>query len=232
MNSTSGNNISERIDKLKAELAELSEERGDSTARLIAVSKTQPVSMIREGYNAGLRRFGENKIQELISKTPCLPTDIEWHFIGHLQRNKSREAVRHATWIHSVDSLALLQRIDRVAGSEKRLPKILIQVNISGEKSKNGIIPADCPALLEAARNCENIRTMGLMTMAPLGATLEELHHTFAALRRLRDQVSSELNLALPELSMGMSNDYQIALREGATMVRIGSAIFGKRQSG
>lgn len=216
-----------RLTALQARIAELACRRpGGGEVRLIAVSKTRPPEIMHEAYRAGIRLFGENRIQELTAKVPAMPADVEWHFIGHLQRNKARSAVGLADWIHAVDSLDLLHRIDRIAEDEGRSPRILLQVNISGEGSKSGVAPDACEELAAAARECRHLHCMGLMTMAPWSAGKEELHDIFGRLRHLRDRLEKELRMALPELSMGMSNDYEIAIAEGATMVRIGSAIF------
>jgi pyridoxal phosphate enzyme (YggS family) len=149
--------------------------------------------------------------------------------IGHLQANKVRPVVRHAAWIHSVDSLDLLQRIDRIAGEEGRCPAVLLEINVSGEESKFGLAPAAVPAVIEGGLACANLRLAGLMTMAPYEAPEAELRKIFGGLRTLRDSQQTSFNIALPELSMGMSGDFPIAVAEGATIVRIGTAIFGER---
>ena len=204
--------------------------RSPATVKLVAVTKTVDVPEIRAVYDAGQRGFGENRARELERKTPVLPDDIEWHFIGRLQRNKVRPVVRTAAWIHSVDSLPLLQRIDRIAGEEERRPCILFEVNVSGEASKGGAPPDEVPRLLEAVIGCSNLECRGLMTVAPFNASAAELHRVFADLRGLRDRLSGALDMPLPELSMGMSGDFPVAITEGATMVRIGTAILGPRQ--
>ncbi len=221
--------IKQRAATLLKHIEELAanQQHGSGQVRLIAVTKTRPVATIKAAYNAGLKCFGENRVQELAEKAPSLPSDIEWHMIGHLQRNKVRHAVRLSACIHSVDSLELLHRIDRVAGEESRHPAILLQINLSGEDTKSGASPEEGTLLATAALNCRNLQCKGLMTMAPYHAGEEELHDIFAGLRKLRDRIASETDLDLPELSMGMSNDYEAAIAEGATMVRIGSALFG-----
>lgn len=202
--------------------------RPAGSARLVAVSKTFPASAVSEAYAAGQRAFGENRIQELMEKTPVLPSDIEWHVIGHLQQNKVRQAVTHAPWIHSVDTGELLDRINRIATEEQKQPQLLLEVNVAGEESKFGLRPQDVETML-APRLGGPAVVRGLMTVAPAEATESELHAVFAGLRTLRDDLERHLGITLPELSMGMSHDFEIAVAEGATMVRVGSAIFGQR---
>ena len=200
--------------------------RPKGAARLIAVSKTFPAECVQEAYGFGQRAFGENRVQELSEKAPKLPNDIEWHLIGHLQANKVRAALEHAAWIHSVDSLSLLKRVERIAAEMGVAPKVLLEVNVSGEESKFGLKPQDVAVLLD---ECPSKLLAGFMTVAPLGAPEKELHEIFGGLRELRDSMESRSGLKLPELSMGMSGDFEIALAEGATMIRVGTAIFGHR---
>lgn len=223
--------IAENLRTVRARIAEAATTAGRSpeTVNLVAVTKTVGPPEVRAAYDADQRGFGENRAQELTRKAPALPGDIKWHFIGRLQRNKVRAAVRAAAWIHSVDSVSLLQRIDRIAGEEERRPVVLFEVNVSGEASKNGVPAAEAPRLIEAARACSNVECRGLMTIAPFGASEAELHRVFGDLRELRDRLSREFGLPLPELSMGMSGDFAVAIAEGATLVRIGTAIFGPR---
>jgi pyridoxal phosphate enzyme (YggS family) len=202
--------------------------RDPQAVRLVAVSKTVDADAIREAYAAGQRAFGENRVQELADKAAVLPADCEWHMIGHLQKNKVRAAVQ-AAWIHSVDSLDLLQRIDRIAGEEGRRPNVLLQVNITGEESKSGLSPDGAVGAVELALGCANLTCKGLMTMAEFGADESGLRACFAGLRELRDRLASRFGAALPDLSMGMSGDFEAAIAEGATLVRIGTAIFGPR---
>lgn len=198
------------------------------SARLLAVSKTFPVSDIRQAYDAGLRAFGENRVQEMAEKTAQLPQDCQWHLIGHLQANKVRLAVQHAVCIHSIDTPELLERLNRIAREENKAPSFMVEVNISGEASKFGASPDHVEALL--AKHLDGpARPCGLMTVAPADASPDELHRLFASLRILRDQLEPRLGCQLPELSMGMSGDFEIALAEGATVIRVGSAIFGGR---
>ena len=200
--------------------------RPADSARLIAVSKTFPASDVAEAYACGQRVFGENRVQELMEKRPVLPSDIEWHLIGHLQANKVRHALENSAWIHSVDSLELLERVVRISGELDVSPKVLLEINVSGEESKFGMQPDDVEAVLE---KCPTPFCVGFMTVAPFDATEGELHGIFAGLRNLRDRMESRFGRAFPELSMGMSGDFEIALSEGATLIRVGSAIFGHR---
>ena len=220
--------IETSLAEVKARLAEALKAAGrkPDEARLIAVSKTFPAECAQEAYACGQRAFGENRVQELSEKAPKLPADTEWHLIGHLQQNKVRAALEHASWIHSIDSLALLQRTVKIAGELGVSPKLLLEVNISGEESKFGLAPSDVPSVLEG---CPTPMLAGFMTVAPLGASETDLHRIFAGLRSLRDEMEAESGLRLPELSMGMSGDFEIAVAEGATMVRVGTAIFGHR---
>lgn len=203
--------------------------RAPGDVELLAVSKTFPASAIRELYEAGVRRFGENRVAELAEKAAVLPADIEWHLIGQLQSNKVRKAVQLASVIHSVDSLPLLERIDRIAGEENRHPVVLLEVNVSGEASKSGCTPEALCSLAETAVKCRNLEFRGLMTMAPAGAQEAELERVFRGLAGLRDGLEERLHCSLPLLSMGMSGDFETAIRCGSTLVRIGSAIFGRR---
>lgn len=203
--------------------------RDPADIRLVAVTKTVTADIVQEAYHAGHRAFGENRVQEMTAKATALPDDIEWHFIGHLQKNKVRHAVQTATWIHSVDSMSLLKRIDRIAGEEQQCPILLIEVNVSGEESKYGVPPETAGEIAAAAGECTHAQLRGLMTMAPFGASPDQLHIVFGRLRDLRDRLQDRLHAELPELSMGMSADFEAAIVEGATLVRVGSAIFGNR---
>ncbi len=204
--------------------------RSPESVRLLAVSKTFPAADVLEAYSQGGQLcFGENRVQELESKAPVLPTEIEWHLIGHLQNNKVRAALKFASWIHSVDKPELLNRIEKIAAELSVHPKLLLEVNISGEASKFGLRPEEVSQLLAELPADAPAPVVGLMTMAPLDATDAELHQVFGGLRELRDSLEREHKIQLPELSMGMSGDYHIAIAEGATIVRVGTAIFGHR---
>ncbi|MBT3379653.1 MAG: YggS family pyridoxal phosphate-dependent enzyme [Lentisphaerae bacterium] len=223
--------VGERLGRVVADIAAHSEQAGraGNAVSLVAVSKTVSTDIVLQAHDAGHRAFGENRPQELERKARELPDDCEWHMIGHLQKNKVRPVCRHAHWIHSVDSPALLKRIDRIAGEEGTCPNVLIQVNITGEDTKAGVDPAEVRPILDAAAECRNLTCAGLMTMAPFGASEALLREAFGGLRQLRDKLVVEGECQLPHLSMGMSGDYRIAIAEGATMVRIGTAVFGAR---
>lgn len=200
------------------------------SVRLLAVSKTFPPEDIRAVFEAGQLCFGENKVQELQTKVPVLPPEIEWHLIGHLQSNKAAKAVEYASWIHSVDSVHLAQKIAGAAERLNKKVKILLEVNISGEESKFGLHSfEDTAPVAEMLLTASNLQLCGLMTMAEPGVPEARLRSTFAGLRELRDRLETEFRIHLPELSMGMTSDFREAILEGSTMVRIGTAIFGGR---
>ena len=204
--------------------------RTPDSVRLLAVSKTFPPEDIRTVFEAGQLCFGENKVQELQIKVPVLPTEIEWHLIGHLQSNKAAKAVEYSSWIHSVDSVHLAQKIAGAAERLNKKVKILLEVNISGEESKFGLHSfEDTAPAAEAVLQFPELHLCGLMTMAEPGVPEARLRSTFSGLRSLRDRLETEFRIPLPELSMGMTSDYREAILEGSTIVRIGSAIFGGR---
>ncbi len=210
--------------------AESASGRAPGSVRLLAVSKTFPLSDVLEAHRRGQCMFGENRVQELETKVPGSPGTLEWHLIGHLQSNKAAKAVELADWIHAVDSEKLAAKIALAAEARGKRQNILLEVNVSGEESKFGIRTWD--ELLRTAISAfssPHLHLGGLMTMAPLDAEDRKLHHYFSELRRLRDRLEKELSVELPELSMGMSGDFEIAVAEGATIVRIGTAIFGGR---
>ncbi|MCK4982784.1 MAG: YggS family pyridoxal phosphate-dependent enzyme [Victivallaceae bacterium] len=223
--------IQENLGKVRGRIVSAAQKAGrdPQNIKLIAVSKTFPAEAVQGAYDAGQRLFGENKVQDLALKNAALPKDIEWHMIGHLQSNKAKLAVENADYIHAVDSVKLLQRIDRLAGELGRSPKIFLEINVSGEESKFGADAELLKELAQASLKCENITVAGLMTMAPFGVSESELRFVFSSLRKLRENLEAEFSLDLPELSMGMSSDFEIAIEEGATMVRVGTSIFGKR---
>ena len=204
--------------------------REPGEVRLLAVSKTFPASDVLEAYHAGQREFGENRVQELEQKVPALPRDIVWHLIGHLQSNKAAKAAELADWVHSVDSVKLVNKLSDAAQKAGKTLKILLEVNVSGEESKYGIrTKEELFQVAEAAASAPAIEWKGLMTMAPADAKGEELNAVFSGLRQMRDELEQKYSVTLPELSMGMSGDYPAAIAEGATIVRIGTAIFGGR---
>lgn len=198
---------------------------------LIAVSKTMPVEMLREAYDAGARDFGENKVQEIVDKYPQLPEDIRWHLIGHLQTNKVKYIVDKVCMIHSVDSLRLAEEISRQAVKHDVCVNILIEVNVAEEESKFGVSVSDACALIEDIAKLPGIKVKGLMTVAPYTTDPEENRPVFSALRQLLVDIDSKNidNVDMECLSMGMSGDYKVAIEEGATHVRVGTSIFGER---
>lgn len=205
-------------------------------ARLIAVSKTHPVEAIREAYDAGQRIFGENKVQELVDKQPKLPSDVEWHLIGHLQRNKVKYIAPFVSLIHAVDSLRLLEEINKQGERCGRVIHCLLQVYIATEDTKFGLTPSEVRELLSTGQvnSLHHVRIDGLMGMASLTANQDQVRKEFRTLKHLFDELQGEslhANVFMKELSMGMSSDYAIALEEGSTLVRIGTAIFGERQT-
>jgi PLP dependent protein len=206
--------------------------RDPSSIRLIAVSKTFPIAGVREAFAAGQYDFGENKVQEGLQKfTASADIPIRWHLLGHLQTNKARKAATSFAMIQSVDSLALLQKLDRAAEDSGRTLELLIQVDLAGEATKFGAPLDDVPRLFEAAGACRAARLVGLMTLPPIPDTPEDARPWFRKLRDLRDGwlASGVPAPMLRELSMGMSGDFEVAIQEGATMVRVGTAIFGSR---
>ena len=205
--------------------------RDRSEVTLIAVSKTKPVETLQEAYDLGVRVFGENKVQEMADKYEVLPKDIRWHLIGHLQRNKVKYIIDKAVLIHSVDSLRLAQTIEKEAKKHNLTAHILIEVNVAREESKFGIFPEDLEALVDEIAKLPHIQVDGLMTIAPFVADPEENRPVFRELRKLSVDITKKKvdNVTMSVLSMGMTNDYQVAIEEGATMVRVGTGIFGAR---
>ena len=223
--------IRENINRLGLEVEEICRKcgRNPSEIRLIAVSKTYPLSDIKEAWGGGTLDFGENKVQELRDKAEEFSKGVIWHFIGHLQRKNAKYAVKYAEFIHSVDSVKLADEIQKRAESENKTQKILLEVNTSGEESKFGLERIeDVTALSEYVNELPNIKLVGLMTMAPYTDDESIVRNCFIKLREIKEKVNSK-GFDLTELSMGMTNDYKIAIEEGATMLRVGTAIFGER---
>ena len=196
---------------------------------VIGVTKTHGPDVVREAWDAGIRIFGENKIQEAAAKIPESISQAEWHLLGHLQRNKVRPALELFSVIHSVDSLRLAEQIERIAEESGQRPQILLEINVAGEASKDGLRPDAAPEVIEYLMNCRNITWTCLMTMAPFCPDPEMTRPVFAKLRELRDKWEQTYGIGLPRLSMGMSNDYRIAVEEGATWLRLGTVLFGHR---
>lgn len=208
--------------------------RDPKEVTLISVSKTKPVSMLEEAYASGSRDFGENKVQEIMDKYPQLASDIRWHMIGHLQRNKVKYIIDKAALIHSVDSLRLAQEISSQAGKRQLEMDILIEVNIAGEESKFGIPYEETISLIEEISVLPHIHIKGLMTIAPFVANPEDNRKYFRKIRELSVDIEQKNidNVTMSVLSMGMTGDYMVAIEEGATMVRVGTGIFGERNYG
>ena len=205
--------------------------RSRDEVTLIAVSKTKPVEMLQEIYDENIRDFGENKVQELCSKMEQLPSDIRWHMIGHLQRNKVKYIVGKVELIHSVDTYRLAEEINIQAKKQNVIVPILVEVNIAHEESKFGISAEDAILLVEEISKLENIRIKGLMTIAPYVENPEDNRLYFRKIKQLSVDINAKNidNIYMDTLSMGMTNDYVVAVEEGATMVRVGTAIFGAR---
>lgn len=215
----------DRIDRAAARAG-----RRRENVRLIAASKAQPVERLIEAYEAGVTAFGENYVQEAEAKVPALP-GADWHFIGRLQRNKAGKAVALFAWIDTVDSVRLLRDVARRAEEAGRVVPVLVEVNLAGEAGKAGVSPEGLPEILSAAAGLPGVRVRGLLSMPPMAVDHEESRPWFA---RLRDLLRAHAGrggqgVALTELSMGMSHDFEAAIEEGATMVRIGTALFGSR---
>ena len=198
---------------------------------LVAVSKTKPIEMLQEAYEAGSRYFGENKVQELVDKYEVMPKDIHWQMIGHLQRNKVKYIVDKVDMIHSVDSIRLVEEIDKEAAKKGVIVNILLEVNMAKEDTKFGLMPEDVMNFVSEIVRFENIRVQGLMTIAPYVDNPEENRKYFANLKKLSVDIAKKRvnNVDMSVLSMGMTNDFEVAIEEGATMVRVGTAIFGRR---
>lgn len=206
--------------------------RDPDSVRILPVSKTVGPEAVCAAADAGFDAFGENKVQEAMGKIPLCPSRLAWHLVGRLQSNKVRPAARLFSVIHSVDSISLLEKLDAAAAEEGRTLTVLLQVNISGELSKSGLAPAEAPAAAACANALPRLVLAGLMTLPPADPDPEKARPYFRQLRDLRDSLQDRLGAPLPELSMGMSHDFETAIEEGATWVRIGSALFGPRRPG
>lgn len=203
--------------------------RDRSEVEVIAVTKTHGPEVVQEAWNAGIRIVGENKVQEAAWKRPASVTGPDWHLIGHLQTNKVRHALELFDFFHSVDSLKLIDKMAAIAEETGKSPHILLEINVSGEKSKSGMRPEDLPAAIEKVNEKGVFWLEGLMTMAPFSENPEDARPYFRRLRELRDEMEARYGISLPRLSMGMSGDYEVAIEEGATWVRLGTVLFGER---
>lgn len=225
--------IRENIERVKENIRTACEKSGRNTedVTLIAVSKTKPVSMLQEAYECGCRDFGENKVQELVEKWEQMPKDIRWHMIGHLQRNKVKYIVDKVYMIHSVDSLRLAEEISKEAGKKGVTASILIEINVAEEETKFGTTCEEACQLVEEIAKLPNLSIKGLMTIAPYVENTEENRQYFEKLRQIYVDINRKNidNVYMAELSMGMTGDYEVAVTEGATYVRVGTGIFGER---
>lgn len=222
-------NLSAVEDKIQNACLRAGRRREEVT--LIAVSKTKPLEDLEEAYHLGVRVFGENKVQELVDKYEVLPKDIEWHMIGHLQRNKVKYIIDKVACIHSVDSLKLAETIEKEAAKHNITVNILIEVNVAREESKFGLMPEDVEGFVSRIAEFPHIRVRGLMTIAPFVENPEDNRRIFQTLHKLSVDIESKNvdNITMRVLSMGMTNDYETAIEEGATMIRVGTGIFGAR---
>jgi PLP dependent protein len=226
--------IASRLNEIRARVGEAATRahRTPSDVRLIAVSKTFPIDAVRAAYDAGQRDFGENRVQEALQKIAVgADMEIRWHLIGHLQSNKARKAAEHCAVIHSIDSVELLRRVDQAATAISQPRELLVQVDLALEATKHGVTLDRLPAIFAAAGECSTARVVGLMLLPPLAENPEDARPWFRQLRDQRDLLMAGGVPAplLRELSMGMSHDFEVAIEEGATMVRVGTAIFGAR---
>lgn len=224
--------IASRLVGLRERMANAAVKAGRDPAEvdLVAVSKTHSAEAVGEAMEAGQRVFGENRVQEFLAKIPLVPASAEWHFIGHLQKNKIRKVLPLAALIHGVDSLELAQAIDRVAGELGVRPRILLEVNVAGEDSKFGFAPDAVTSQIALILALPHLQVEGLMTVPPPTADPESVRPYFVRLRELRDALAAKSATPLPVLSMGMSGDFEVAIEEGATLVRVGTALFGGRE--
>jgi pyridoxal phosphate enzyme (YggS family) len=227
--------IADNIRTIRNRMAAAAARAGRDPAgiRLMAVSKTVEPERIRQAIDAGVGLLGENYVQEAREKIPAVGQAVQWHMIGHLQTNKVKYVVTLFDWIHSVDRLELAQELSRRAGQHGRVLNVLIEINVSGEASKNGARPADVLELARQVAALPNLSVRGLMTMPPYSDDPENSRPYFVALRRLRDELAAAAlpGVAMAELSMGMTDDFEVAIEEGATIIRVGRAIFGERRS-
>ena len=224
--------LDEILDEVKSKIAAACKRvgRNPDDVEIVAVTKTHGAEVVDEAWRAGLRIVGENKVQEAAWKRPASVSGPEWHLIGHLQSNKVRHALELFDFIHSVDSTKLADRINFIADEIGASPRILLEVNVSGEKSKSGMKPSDVePTMRHIMEACPRVTVEGLMTMAPFSENPEDARPYFRRLRELRDSLEKSLGIGLPRLSMGMSGDYEVAVEEGATWVRLGTVLFGER---
>jgi PLP dependent protein len=225
------NLIAENLERVREQIARAAAKAGRAVdeIELVAISKTHDAEKVRAAYDVGQILFGESRVQEARAKVPELPSTLRWHFVGHLQKNKIRHALPLFEMIHSVDSLALAEDMNRIAEEEGFHPRVLLEVNVAGEGSKFGFKPETLRAEMETLLALPRLSILGLMTIPPLAEEAEASRKYFVQLRELRDRVQREFHVDLAQLSMGMTQDFAVAVEEGATLVRVGTAIFGER---
>src|SRR6184192_1401880 len=225
------NSVSQNLERVREQIAHVAAKAGRivEDIELVAVTKTHPAEKVREAIEAGQTLFGESRVQEARAKIPKLPLNMRWHFVGHLQKNKIRHSLPLFELFHGVDSLALAQEMNRIAEEEGLHPRILLEVNVAGEGSKFGFLPENLRAEMESLLGLPRLSILGLMAIPPLAERAEASRKYFGELRELRDRLQTEFSVDLAQLSMGMTQDFSIAVGEGATLVRVGTAIFGER---
>jgi len=223
--------IAENLERVRKQIAHAAAKAGRTVdeIELVAITKTHPAEKVREAIEAGQTLFGESRVQEARVKIPELPSNLHWHYVGHLQKNKIRHALPLFELFHGVDSLALAQEMNRIAADEGLHPRVLLEVNVAGEGSKFGFSPDKLREQMEGLLALQRLSILGLMIIPPLGDKAEASRRYFVQLRELRDRLQTEFHVDLPQLSMGMTQDFPIAVQEGATLVRVGTAIFGER---
>jgi pyridoxal phosphate enzyme (YggS family) len=225
--------ISERLARVRERVARAAERAGRSAKdiTLIAVSKTFDPATVQQAVDAGMQDLGENRVQEAVPKSGQISGDVRWHLIGHLQSNKARQAVELFQVIHTIDGSQLAERLDRIAGELGRRPKVLIQVDLAHEPTKSGADESELPSIIESVDQAQHLELQGLMVLPPFFDSAEQTRPYFRRLREILEGLNSNRSpdRKLTELSMGMSNDFEVAIEEGATMVRVGTAIFGSR---
>src|SRR5437773_5837069 len=223
--------IVENLERVREQIAGAAAKVGRAAdeIELVAIAKTHPAEKVREAIDAGQTLFGESRVQEARAKIPELPSNLRWHFVGHFQKNKIRHALTLFEMIHSADSLELAQDINRIAEEQGMHPRVLLEVNVAGEGSKFGFSPDKLRDQMESLLALPRLSILGLMTIPPLAKGAEASRKYFVQLRELRDRLQTEFHVDLAQLSMGMTEDFAVAVEEGATLVRIGTAIFGQR---
>ena len=223
--------IAENLERVRSQIADAAKKSGRSPddIELVAISKTHDAEKVRTAYEAGQTLFGESRVQEARAKIPELPSSLRWHFVGHLQKNKIRHALPLFELFHGIDDVDLAREMNRIAEEQGMHPRILLEVNVAGEGSKFGFKPDRLREEMESLLSLTRLSIEGLMTIPPLAEEAEASRKFFVDLRELRGALEKEFDMKLPHLSMGMTNDFVVAVEEGATLVRVGTAIFGKR---